>query len=93
MQAAVSLIRAIQVINAGNRTLPLSVSIDAAYSKVNGTIMQNGDINGFNYVNNQTAIVPFPLGGNGTALPAKSSNGSFIWNVPLHSITVLQFDL
>lgn len=55
--------------------------------------MQNDDISGFNYVNNQTAIVPFPLGGNGTALPAKSSNGSFIWNVPLHSITVLQFDL
>ncbi|KAL1637860.1 hypothetical protein SLS56_000417 [Neofusicoccum ribis] len=83
----------LKVVNAGNRTIPLSVSIDAAYSKFNGTIMQNDDINGFNYVNNQTAIIPRPLGANGTAVPAKSSNGSFIWNVPIHSITVLQFDL
>ncbi|KAL0259617.1 hypothetical protein SLS55_005354 [Diplodia seriata] len=83
----------LKVINAGNQTMPLSVAIDAAYSKVNGTIMQHDNINGFNFVNNQTAIVPYPLGANGTALPAKSSNGSFIWNVPIHSITVLQFDL
>lgn len=56
-------------------------------------MMAHDDINAFNYVNNQTAVIPRPLGANGTALPAKSSNGSFIWNVPIHSITVLQFDL
>lgn len=73
--------------------MPLSVMIDAAYSKVNGTIMQNDDINGFNFVNNRTAIMPRPLGANGTEVPAISSDGSFIWTVPIHSITVLQFDL
>lgn len=78
-----------QVINAGNSTVPLSVALDTTYSSVNGTILTAPDPNAFNFRNNQTAVVPRPL--NLTAPVA--GNGSFVWNVPAYSITVLQVDV
>jgi len=79
----------LKVINSGNTTVPLDVVIDAAYSGVNGTIITYPDLNGYNYLNNQTAIVPKPIEG----LSSHSGNGSFEWDVPKFSISVLQFDL
>ena len=49
----------------------------------------NDDLRGFNYRNNQTAIVPVPADLKG----ASSDNGAFTWDVPKWSVTVLQFDL
>jgi hypothetical protein len=44
----------------------------------------------FNYLGNQTAVVPAPIGN----LPAVSGSASnFAWDVPAYSINVLQFDL
>ena len=79
----------LKVINAGNKTVPLTVDIDTDWSSVNGTILTAPDLNDFNFRNNQTAVVPKPLD-----LPsnATTSNGTFVWNVPAFSITVLQFD-
>lgn len=84
-----------QIINSGNTTLPLTVSLDTAYKGVNGTMLQSDDPNAFNYVNNQTAVVPHPLNltaGSGYGLPNDNKNGSFMWQVPKFSITVLQFN-
>lgn len=44
---------------------------------------------GYNYLNNQTAIVPVPIAG----LSVGGANGAFQWGVPAFSISVLQFDL
>ncbi|GFZ49473.1 hypothetical protein JCM24511_07593 [Saitozyma sp. JCM 24511] len=82
----------LKVINIGNQTVPLDVSFDASYTKVNGTILRNDDPNAFNWINNQTAVVPQALGTNASALPSVGSNGTFTWTVPTWSITVLQFD-
>jgi hypothetical protein len=81
-----------QVINIGNKTVPLDISFDASYTKVNGTILRNDDPNAFNWINNQTAVVPQALGANASALSSVGSNGTFTWTVPTWSITVLQFD-
>jgi hypothetical protein len=44
----------------------------------------------FNYLGNQTAVIPAPIGD----LPAVSGSASeFSWNVPAYSINVVQFDL
>lgn len=80
-----------QVINILSASVPLTINFDCAYSAVNGTIITASDINAYNYVSNQTQVVPQPLTLNSTLAGAK--NGRFIWDVPKWSITVLQFDL
>ena len=89
-----------QVINILNDTVPLTVNLPQPYRSVNGTILTAPDLNSYNYIHNQTEVVLRPLnlttpapsaygyGGNGA-----SNNGSFQWNVPRYSSTVLQFDL
>jgi alpha-N-arabinofuranosidase len=81
----------LKVVNSGNQTVPLSVDIDATYFSVNGTILTNPDLQGFNYFNNQTAIVPRPI--EGLMSNSTSGNGTFQWSVPAYSVSVLQFDL
>lgn len=75
--------------NAANATSPLTVSIESAWSAVNGTIII-GELNGYNYLNNQTEVVPVPLNISSTA---HAANESWAWDVPAYSITVLQFQL
>jgi len=79
----------LKVVNADNATVPLSVDMDARWSRVNGTIITNPDPAGFNYLNNQTAIVPVAIDG----LCSDGGDGRFAWDVPAFSISVLQFDL
>jgi hypothetical protein len=52
-------------------------------------IQTNPNLGGFNYLNNQTAIVPRPLS---FARPTNAGN-TFRWSVPKYSINVLQFDI
>lgn len=60
------------------------------FSSVNGTIISAPDVHAFNFVNNQTEVVPKPL-----ALPASvaPNQTKFDWQVPAYSITVLQFQV
>jgi alpha-N-arabinofuranosidase len=57
----------------------MKVSLETPWKFVNGTIITNKDVNGFNYKNNATAITPQPL-----FLENKtpSKDGSWSWNVP-----------
>ena len=50
----------------------------------------NPDVNAYNFINNETAVVPVSF-----EAPASTriGNGSFAWPVPAFSITVLQFDI
>jgi hypothetical protein len=65
-------------VNTGNQTVPLTITFDTTYSSVNGTTLQTDNPNAFNYINNQTAVVPRKL--KSTDLPTKggasSSTGS-----------------
>lgn len=86
----------LQVINTLNATVPLTVDITQTFTGVNGTILTAADLNSYNYVNNQTEVVPKALALNSTISSANSTNGtgsSWSWDVPKWSITVLQFDL
>lgn len=78
----------LKVINAGNSSVPLTVDIDTEFQSVNGTIITNTDVNAYNTVENQNAVVPRPLNSTGSI-----SNGNWKWQVPAYSITVLQFNL
>jgi alpha-N-arabinofuranosidase len=71
--------------------VPLEVTLESKWKSVNGTIITHPDPNGFNYKNNQTAIVPEALKLGGASKPPKK--GAWTWSVPAYSITVLQFDL
>jgi len=68
------------------------VQLESAWTAVNGTIINSddNDPNGYNYKNNQTAIVPRPLN---LSSPSCPENSVWKWDVPPYSITVLQFDL
>ncbi|KAI9806545.1 MAG: hypothetical protein M1833_003732 [Piccolia ochrophora] len=79
----------LKVVNAGNLTVPLDVDLDSPYNNVNGTIL-TGELNDYNYKNNQTAVVPRPVNYTGET---SNSDGVFSWEVPPYSLTVLQFDL
>ncbi|KAI9869852.1 MAG: hypothetical protein M1830_005025, partial [Pleopsidium flavum] len=47
-----------QVVNSGTNAVPLSVNIDAPYTNVNGTILTSGNLNDYDFFNNQTAVYP-----------------------------------
>ncbi|KAF2431603.1 glycoside hydrolase [Tothia fuscella] len=81
----------VKVINAGAATVPLTVNIDSGYSGVNGTILTSNDIDDFNFFGNKTVVVPKPLVGL-DADGLGTVNGTFKWDVPRWSITVLQFN-
>ncbi|GAB7352128.1 hypothetical protein MBLNU459_g2621t2 [Dothideomycetes sp. NU459] len=92
----------LKVINTLNASVPLTVDITQSFTSVNGTILTAVDLNSYNYINNQTEVVPVPLQlnsttpspGNGTASYGNSTGGSeWSWDVPKFSITVLQFNL
>ncbi|KAL1982903.1 hypothetical protein VTN96DRAFT_755 [Rasamsonia emersonii] len=78
-----------KIVNSGNSSIPLTINLDQAYKGVNGTILTHPNLYGFNYLNNQTAIVPVPAN---ITSPSKSQN-RFDWDVPKYSVTVLQFDI
>ncbi|KAL3425240.1 alpha-N-arabinofuranosidase A [Phlyctema vagabunda] len=78
----------LKVINIANTSISLTVELETAWSSVNGTIITGPDPNGFNYRNNQTAIVPIPLN---LTSSTPSVDGEWTWNVPSYSITVLEF--
>jgi alpha-N-arabinofuranosidase len=65
--------------NVNSTVVPLSVAIETPWTSVNGTIITNPDVNGFNYKNNATAITPQPLNLTSTT---PGSNGIWTWNVP-----------
>ena len=88
----------VKVINILNDTVPLTINLGQSYIGVNGTILTAADLNSYNYIYNQTEVVPKPLNvsGSGSSGPAGyggGNNGSFNWEVPRFSLTVLQFDL
>lgn len=74
--------------------MPLTVNIPQPYHSVNGTILTGADLNSYNYVYNQTEVVPKPLNlTNAPSAYGTGYNSSFKWDVPRFSLTVLQFDL
>ena len=83
------------MINILGDSVPLTVNIPQPYHSVNGTILTAADLNSYNYVYNQTEVVPKPL--NLTSAPPAygrhDGKTSFQWDVPRFSLTVLQFDL
>lgn len=82
-----------KVVNSGNASIPLSLSMmDAAYTSVNGTILTSTNLLAFNYLGNQTAVVPVPIA-NLSGPPAGTASSVFNWSVPAYSINVIQFDL
>jgi len=64
----------LKIVNTGNKTVSLDLNFDASYTSVNGTMLQSDNPNAFNFVNNQTAVIPRMI--NGTALPQMSNNTS-----------------
>ncbi|OWP02904.1 hypothetical protein B2J93_3484 [Marssonina coronariae] len=82
----------LKVININSTLIPLTVELETSWSSVNGTILSSEDPNGYNYKNNATAIIPRPLNLTSTK-PAGDGNGSWTWDVPAYSVTVLQFNL
>jgi len=79
----------LKVTNTLNQSIPLTVTLDAAFKSVNGTILTAVDLNSFNFIQNQTEVVPAPI--NFTA--GYSGAGDWTWSVPKFSVSVLQFDL
>lgn len=74
-----------QLVNAANSAVPLTLEFDREISGVNGTILTHEIRNGFNYLNNQTAISP-------KALEFESTDGSsWDFDVPKASVIVLEF--
>ncbi|KIN00117.1 glycoside hydrolase family 51 protein [Oidiodendron maius Zn] len=69
----------LKVINVNSTTVPLTVSIETPWKFVNGTIITNKDVNGFNYKNNATAITAQPLF---LENKSPSRDGIWRWNVP-----------
>ncbi|KAK5733513.1 hypothetical protein LTR17_009630 [Elasticomyces elasticus] len=83
----------LKVINILGDSVPLSVNIPEAYSSVNGTILTAADLNSYNYIYNQTEVVPKPLNISTSAPAGYGEDAVFKWDVPRWSVTVLQFDL
>lgn len=81
----------LKVVNTLNMTVPLSVEIPNGFEGVNGTIITDRNASRFNYIGEPDAVVPrsVDLGESEVA----KENGSFGWDVPGFSITVLQFDV
>jgi alpha-N-arabinofuranosidase len=65
--------------NLNSTTVPLTVSIQTPWKHVNGTTITNKDVNGFNYKNNATAIIPQPLHLQNSS-PGR--DGTWDWDVP-----------
>lgn len=73
----------LKVINTLNASMPLTVSMPQKYQSVNGTILTGADLNSYNYIHNQTEVVPKPINfTNGPVGYSPSSNGTFQWEVP-----------
>ncbi|KAI7377105.1 hypothetical protein KC336_g19636, partial [Hortaea werneckii] len=84
----------LKVINILNASVPLTVNMPQKYQSVNGTILTGADLNSYNYIYNQTEVIPKPI--NFTNAPitySPSSNGTFQWEVPRYSLNVLEFGL
>ncbi|KAI6817140.1 glycoside hydrolase [Hortaea werneckii] len=84
----------VKVINTLNTSVPLTVNMPQKYQSINGTILTGADLNSYNYIYNQTEVVPKPI--NFTNAPvtySSSSNGTFQWDVPRYSLNVLEFGL
>jgi alpha-N-arabinofuranosidase len=59
-------------------------------SSLTRPVQTSAHLSDFNYLGNQTAVVPTPIGN----LPVISgSTSKFVWNVPAYSVNVIQFDL
>ena len=74
-----------------NGTIMVSTETGDWTRRITDVGQTNENVNGFNYRNNATAIVPMPASIPASAMAANGS--SFSWDVPAFSITVLQFDL
>ncbi|KAK0257074.1 hypothetical protein LTR91_001589 [Friedmanniomyces endolithicus] len=85
----------LKIINILGDSVPLTVNIPQPYKAVNGTILTAADLNSYNYIYNQTEVVPKPLSIPASASTPASYGGAakFQWDVPRFSLTVLQFDL
>ncbi|GAB7364183.1 hypothetical protein MBLNU230_g4734t1 [Neophaeotheca triangularis] len=81
----------LKVINTLNSSVPLSVDFDCSWHNVNGTIITASDLNAYNFINNQTEVVPAPIEIDQDAVRGEA--GVFQWEVPRWSINVLQFQL
>ncbi|KAK1020731.1 hypothetical protein LTR33_018769, partial [Friedmanniomyces endolithicus] len=58
----------LKIINILGDSVPLTVNIPQPYKSVNGTILTAADLNSYNYIYNQTEVVPKPL-----SIPASAS--------------------
>ena len=79
----------VKVINTLNDTVPLNLQLDRSYQSVNGTILTADDLNSFNFVHNQSQVIPRPANGMDAS---KQAQGLLTWNVPKFSSTVLQLN-
>ncbi|KAL7272648.1 hypothetical protein RUND412_004537 [Rhizina undulata] len=77
----------VKLVNAADTTVPLTLEFDVDVDTVNGTVLTSAVRNGFNYLDNQTAISP-------AALEFAAVGGdTWTWDVPAASIIVLEFSV
>lgn len=81
----------LKVVNTLNGTVPLSVEIPGGFQNVNGTIITDRNFSRYNYIGEPDAVVSRSVDLSGSEVVR--GNGSFGWDVPGFSITVLQFDV
>lgn len=81
----------LKVVNTLNASVPLSVDFDCEWRGVNGTILTADDLNSYNFIYNQTEVVPAEIGFEEGEVRAEE--GGFEWVVPRWSINVLEFQL
>ena len=81
----------VKVINILNDTVPLTIQLTQQFKDVNGTILTAPDLNSYNYIDNQTVVVPLPIS-NLNSSSSSGPQGTFQWDVPSFSLSVLQFN-
>lgn len=83
----------VKYINTLNTSIPLTITMPQQYSRTNGTILTGADLNSYNYVYNQTEVIPKPINfteGNGRQY-VEGRNVSMEMIVPRYSLNVLEF--
>jgi len=75
-----------EVINTGSETVPLTVNLDAKYSRVRATVLTSKGVNDANDFNNKNLVRPKTIDEQ-----VRIRTGKMQWDVPRWSITILHF--